>query len=203
MLRDGYGYQSLFLQAKKLLKLEIQRQLVADYESDVSYRNQEKKSLVIETSLLPTKQQPTQTIIRVYPNMPVVRSGRICSILTAMVGTILAFTVLSGLAIAGVTKGQAETENFRQNSDLSDELLAELNSSPEGVSLVKRTAVTEPQRFRQRQRQLSSFGIGRKSSFSLPDIVNNEYTAERWNGTWVSDIEFAYRNRQGDLALLR
>ena len=134
--------------------------------------------------------------------MPVVRSGGICSILTAMVGTILPVTVLIGLAIAGAN-GQAENENLRQNSDSSDSLFAELNSSPEGVSLVKRTAATEPQRFRQRQRQLGGFGIGRKSSFSLPDIVNNEYTAERWNGTWVSDIEFAYRNRQGDLALLR
>ena len=102
-----------------------------------------------------------------------------------------------------ISKKKHGNGNLRQNSDFTDYLLAELNSSPEGGVLVKRTAATEPQRFRQRQRQLSSFGVGRKSSFSLPDIVNNEYTAERWNGTWVSDIEFAYRNRQGDLALLR
>ena len=73
----------------------------------------------------------------------------------------------------------------------------------ESLSLVKRTAGPDAQRFRPRQRQLNNFAGGLKSSFSLPDIVNNEYSAERWNGTWISDTEFAYRNRQGDLAILR
>ena len=34
---------------------------------------------------------------------------------------------------------------------------------------------------------------GGKTPFSLQDIVKNEFSAERWNGTWVSDDEFAYR----------
>jgi len=62
-----------------------------------------------------------------------------------------------------------------------------------GHSVVKR----EAQRF-----GVSGGRLGGKTSFSLKDIVNNEYAAERWNGTWVSDDEFAYRNRDGDLALL-
>lgn len=44
-----------------------------------------------------------------------------------------------------------------------------------------------------------SFG---RQPFSLPEIVNNDYSAESWNGTWVSDTEYAYRNLEGSLALL-
>ena len=119
----------------------------------------------------------------------------------AMFGTALALTALIGLTIAGVSNGQANSENDRQNSDIKEDITIGLED--ESLSLVKRTAVPESQRFRQRQRQLNNFAVGAKSSFSLPDIVNNEYTAERWNGTWISDVEFAYRNRQGDLAILR
>ena len=41
-----------------------------------------------------------------------------------------------------------------------------------------------------------------RESFSLEEIVNNVYSAESWNGTWVSDSEYAYRNLEGGLALL-
>ena len=41
-----------------------------------------------------------------------------------------------------------------------------------------------------------------RDSFSLSEIVDNVYTAETWNGTWVSDQEYAYRNPEGGLALL-
>ena len=57
-------------------------------------------------------------------------------------------------------------------------------------SVVKRTA----QRFAQRARPATAGAVpGVKTSFSLQDIVKNEFSAERWNGTWVSDDEFAYR----------
>ena len=55
-------------------------------------------------------------------------------------------------------------------------------------TVVKRTA--QRGRFAQRTRTASTAG---KSPFSLQDIVKNEFSAERWNGTWVSDDEFAYR----------
>ena len=41
-----------------------------------------------------------------------------------------------------------------------------------------------------------------RESFSLSEIVDNVYSAESWNGTWVSDTEYAYRNPEGGLALL-
>ena len=41
-----------------------------------------------------------------------------------------------------------------------------------------------------------------RESFSLEEIVDNVYSAESWNGTWVSDTEYAYRNPEGGLALL-
>lgn len=41
-----------------------------------------------------------------------------------------------------------------------------------------------------------------RESFSLEEIVDNVYTAESWNGTWVSDSEYAYRSPDGGLALL-
>ena len=41
-----------------------------------------------------------------------------------------------------------------------------------------------------------------RQSFSLEEIVDNVYSAESWNGTWVSDSEYAYRNLEGGLALL-
>ena len=41
-----------------------------------------------------------------------------------------------------------------------------------------------------------------RQSFSLGEIVDNKYSAESWNGTWVSDSEYAYRNLEGGLALL-
>jgi hypothetical protein len=31
--------------------------------------------------------------------------------------------------------------------------------------------------------------------------VENEFSAERWNGSWVSDTEYVYRNRAGALAI--
>ena len=37
--------------------------------------------------------------------------------------------------------------------------------------------------------------------FSLGEVVNNAYRAERWNATWVSDTEYAYKNVKGELAL--
>ena len=43
---------------------------------------------------------------------------------------------------------------------------------------------------------------GSRQSFTLEEIVDNVYTAETWNGTWVSDSEYAYRNPEGGLALL-
>lgn len=117
-----------------------------------------------------------------------------------MLGTMFAFTVLIGLTIAGVTSENKSNAN-RKSSDIEDEMFD--NFDDESLSLVKRTAVPDAQRFRPRQRQLNNFNSGLKESFSLSDIVNNEYSAERWNGTWISDIEFAYRNRQGDLSILR
>ena len=44
-------------------------------------------------------------------------------------------------------------------------------------------------------------GLGREA-FTLSEIVDNVYSAETWNGTWVSDTEYAYRNPEGGLALL-
>lgn len=43
---------------------------------------------------------------------------------------------------------------------------------------------------------------GARESFTLGEIVDNAYSAESWNGTWVSDSEYAYRNVEGGLALL-
>ena len=121
-------------------------------------------------------------------------NGQCHNILATMIAITLIFTILIGLTIAGVTSNNNLQSEAVKNSDLNP---TEGLNSQESVSIVKRTA----QGIRQRQRQLG--GFGGKASFSLPDIVNNEYTAELWNGTWVSDVEFAYRNRQGDLALLR
>ena len=123
------------------------------------------------------------------------------NLVVTMLGTTLAFAVLIGLTIAGVSSEQNLNKNNRKSSDLDEDIMADFED--ESLSVVKRTAVPEAQRFRPRQRQLNNFSGGSKSSFSLPDIVNNEYSAERWNGTWISDVEFAYRNRQGDLAILR
>eukprot|EP00095_Tigriopus_kingsejongensis_P009977 maker-scaffold17_size721972-snap-gene-5.18 protein:Tk09977 transcript:maker-scaffold17_size721972-snap-gene-5.18-mRNA-1 annotation:"hypothetical protein DAPPUDRAFT_307138" len=44
-------------------------------------------------------------------------------------------------------------------------------------------------------------GFGFKESFSLSEIVNFVHRSEQWNGTWASDTEYAYRNRDGALAL--
>lgn len=122
------------------------------------------------------------------------------NLVVTMLGTTLAFAVLIGLTIAGVSSEQNLNKNNRKSSDLDEDIMADFED--ESLSVVKRTAVPEAQRFRPRQRQLNNFSGNLKSSFSLPDIVNNEYSAERWNGTWISDVEFAYRNRQGDLAIL-
>ncbi|KAJ9586413.1 hypothetical protein L9F63_019942, partial [Diploptera punctata] len=35
-------------------------------------------------------------------------------------------------------------------------------------------------------------------SISLQDVVEGKYSARTFNGTWVSDTEFFYRNEQGD-----
>ena len=125
----------------------------------------------------------------------------------SMLGSTLAFAFLIGLTIASVVNENADSDSHK-SSALDEEML--LENENENLSLVKRTAIPEPQRsipqpqrFRPRERQLNNFGSGLKSSFSLAEIVNNEYSAERWNGTWISDTEFAYRNRQGDLAILR
>ena len=121
--------------------------------------------------------------------------------IVTMLVTTFAFAVLIGLSLASVTNEKDTIKNINIDSDLEADISADFED--ESLSLVKRTAVPKAQRFRPRQRQLNNPSSGLKSSFSLPDIVNNEYSAERWNGTWISDIEFAYRNRQGDLSLLR
>ena len=131
--------------------------------------------------------------------MPGLHKSR--NFVVTMLGTTLDFDVLNGLTIAGVTSEQNINKNNRKSSDLDEDIMADFED--ESLSVVIRRAVPEAQRFRPRQRQLNNFSGGLKSSFSLPDIVNNEYSAERWNGTWISDVEFAYRNRQGDLAILR
>ena len=156
------------------------------------YPKQELKSIVLKTSSLPYLQQPIKI------NMSSPRNSRNYAI--TMLSTTFAFAVLIGLTIAGVTS-ENKSDKSKQISDLEEEIANSFDD--ESLSLVKRTAVPEAQRFRPRQRQLNNFAGGLKSSFSLSDIVNNEYSAERWNGTWISDIEFAYRNRQGDLAVLR
>lgn len=43
--------------------------------------------------------------------------------------------------------------------------------------------------------------FGGKEQFDLKEIVDFVYRSDRWNGTWVSDSEYAFRNGQGDLAL--
>ena len=123
-------------------------------------------------------------------------NGQCRNILATTIAITLIFTVLIGLTIAGATNSKTLQSETVKNSDLNPTDILD-RTEEESVSIVKRTA----QSIRQRQRQLG--GFGGKASFSLPDIVNNEYTAELWNGTWVSDVEFAYRNRIGDLALLR
>lgn len=40
-----------------------------------------------------------------------------------------------------------------------------------------------------------------KDEFDLREIVDFVYRSDRWNGTWVSDSEYVYRNSDGDLAL--
>ena len=40
-----------------------------------------------------------------------------------------------------------------------------------------------------------------KESFFLDEIVQSAFRPERWNGTWVSDTEYAYKNGRGELAL--
>ena len=154
---------------------------------------QGRKTVILTISTLPSLQQSNKA------NMPGVQKSR--NIVVTMLGTTLAFAVLIGLTIAGVTSEQNLNKNNRKSSDLDEDIMADFED--ESLSVVKRTAVPEAQRFRPRQRQLNNFSGGLKSSFSLSDIVNNEYSAERWNGTWISDVEFAYRNRQGDLAILR
>ena len=49
----------------------------------------------------------------------------------------------------------------------------------------------------QQQQQRPFRGRGGKTPFSLDEIVNNAYRSASWNGTWVSDTEYAYRNRAG------
>ena len=168
---------------------------IIHFETKENHKRQETISIILKDFSLPIKQKPIPI------SMPASQTRK--NIFVAMLIPILAFTTLVGLTIAGVTNAQIENENIQKDSDLND---FDINSEEESLSLVKRTADSEAQRFRQRvgqRRQLNNFSGASKSSFSLPNIVNNEYTAERWNGTWVSDIEFAYRNRQGDLAILR
>ncbi len=40
-----------------------------------------------------------------------------------------------------------------------------------------------------------------KEVFSLREVVDNAYRPERWNASWVSDTEYAYRNQKGELSL--
>lgn len=58
---------------------------------------------------------------------------------------------------------------------------------------------------REPQRGQNSFGraggFSAKETFTLQEIVDFVYRSDRWNGTWVSDTEYAYRNRDGDLNL--
>ena len=154
-----------------------------------TYPKENLSSIILKTSSLPYLQQPIAIKMSSRKNYAI-----------TMLGTMFAFTVLIGLTIAGVTSENKSNAN-RKSSDIEDEMFD--NFDDESLSLVKRTAVPDAQRFRPRQRQLNNFNSGLKESFSLSDIVNNEYSAERWNGTWISDIEFAYRNRQGDLSILR
>ena len=50
-------------------------------------------------------------------------------------------------------------------------------------------------------RQEREAQFGSKEQFDLKEIVDFVYRSDRWNGTWVSDSEYTYRNGQGDLAL--
>lgn len=77
----------------------------------------------------------------------------------------------------------------------------------QGASSVQGSLLSRFQREAEPQGSRSSGGGGgggggSKTPFTLQDIVDDEYSADRWNGTWVSDTEFAYRKQEGDLALL-
>ena len=65
---------------------------------------------------------------------------------------------------------------------------------PDAIKVLKKRAP-------EAQRRPGGGTLGRES-FSLEEIVDNVYSAESWNGTWVSDTEYAYRNPEGALALL-
>ena len=73
----------------------------------------------------------------------------------------------------------------------TSEAYATTQDEDESIKVIKKRA---PQRQR-------PGGFGREP-FTLEEIVDNVYSAESWNGTWVSDTEYAYRNPEGGLALL-
>ncbi len=85
-----------------------------------------------------------------------------------------------------------------------DELLLEDNehvlSKREAHGDADADSDAHPQRFGVGQRRTNPAPLtasGFKEPFSLGEVVNNLYRANSWNGTWVSDTEYAYRNRDG------
>jgi hypothetical protein len=76
------------------------------------------------------------------------------------------------------------------------------NSEPEFNKFVAAEADDLSSSSKVVKKRQSPTGSGVEQPFSLEEIVDNRYSAERWNGTWVSDTEYAYRNREGALALL-
>jgi len=106
---------------------------------------------------------------------------------------------LTGLSVGLAAAGRESASPFFEDEDFGE-------GAP--LSLAKR----EAQRFRSRlppNNGLDLAGgaprpldVGGKEPFALNEIVDGDYRPKRWNGSWVSDSEYAYRGGGGELRLL-
>lgn len=102
------------------------------------------------------------------------KTRRIISLISSCVALVFVVCLVTGISVA------------KSNTDEDvDPFYDAFVATGESSSIVKRT----PQ---------APFT---RDGFTLPEIVENEFAAERWNGSWVSDTEYVYRNRGGALAI--
>ena len=101
----------------------------------------------------------------------------------------MALIFIIGLTI-GLASSQQQQQTFGNHADLSHADLS-VQEQPYSNPFVAYEDDQEGQTKIVKKRAPQG---GARESFTLSEIVDNQFSAESWNGTWVSDNEYAYRN---------
>jgi len=105
-----------------------------------------------------------------------------------LIGAMAIIGTLAGISMSPTLEASNEEQPKFEARQWPDEILDELERF-QGNSKASSREKREPQ-------------FGFKSTFKLQEILDNNFRSETWNGTWVSDKHYVYRDTDDSLLMV-